>query len=286
MHRIGRFVFQGAMWPLLVVDAHGLFDHFGSLFEVGWTLQQEFALENAVDPFGQGILIAVVAVGHRAAQAVAPMNVLIVGRAKLNPAIGVMDQCLARLARAQCVLQRLTDLFGLQAVVNVMADDAVRERIGDQAQIDIATRPFPLANGAVFVTGNPDTGQRAAIENSTGVTEVCFTGVKMRCNYAHGSLSAGQQLRGLGLFAVAGVSVSGCVVLNLPNSGIVAMDCSDATITDNHSNGNGYGPPQSVAGTKNGISASGLILHTPRLANAYAMVISNNECNYNCDEGI
>jgi hypothetical protein len=117
--------------------------------------------------------------------------------------------------------------------------------------VDVATRPFPLANGAVFVTGNPDTGQRAAIENSTGVSEICFTGVQMRCDYTHGSLSAGQQLRGLGLFAVAGVRVSDCVVLNLPNTGIVAMDCSDATITGNRSNGNGYGPPQSVAGTKN-----------------------------------
>jgi hypothetical protein len=139
------------MWALLVVDAHGLFDHFGSLFEVGGTLQQEFALENAVDPFGQGILITVVAVGHRAAQAVAPMNVLIVGRAILNPAIGVMDQRLARLARAQCVFQRLTDLFGLQAVVNVMADDSVRERIGDQAQIDKWA-----SSGQVRDIGNPN----------------------------------------------------------------------------------------------------------------------------------
>ena len=128
MHRIGRFVFQSGMRSLLVVDAHGL-------FEVGGTLQQEFALEDAVDPFGQGILIAVVAVGHRAAQVIAPMDVLIVGRAILDPAIGVMDQRLAAPACAQRFLQRLTDLFGLQAVVNVMADDLARERIGDQAQI-------------------------------------------------------------------------------------------------------------------------------------------------------
>lgn len=46
-----------------------------------------------------------------------------------------MDQRLAAPACAQRFLQRLTDLFGLQAVVNVMADDLARERIGDQAQI-------------------------------------------------------------------------------------------------------------------------------------------------------
>jgi hypothetical protein len=63
------------------------------------------------------------------------MDVLIVGRAILDSAIGMMDQRLAGLARAQCFLQRLTDLFGLQAVVNVMADDLARERIGNQAQI-------------------------------------------------------------------------------------------------------------------------------------------------------
>lgn len=46
-----------------------------------------------------------------------------------------MDQGLAGLAPAQRLLQRLTDLLGLQALVNVMADDLARERIRDEAQI-------------------------------------------------------------------------------------------------------------------------------------------------------
>lgn len=152
--------------------------------------------------------------------------------------------------------------------------------------VDVASRPFPLANGAVFVTGNPDTGQRAAIENSTGVVEVNFIRVQIRCNYAHGSLTGGQQLRGLGCFAVAGLRVESCTVLNLPNTGIVAQDCTDETLTGNRSNGNGFGPPASTVATKNGISVSGLILHTPRLANSYSTVVTSNICNYNCDEGI
>ena len=135
MHRIGRFVFQSSMRSLVVVDVHGLFDHPGGLFKVGGTLQQEFPLEDAVDSFGQRVLIAVVAVGHRTAQVVAPMDVLIVGRAVLDPAIGMMNQWLAGLARAQRILERLTHLLGLQAVVDVMADDLARERISDEAQI-------------------------------------------------------------------------------------------------------------------------------------------------------
>lgn len=123
------------MWSLVVIDSDGLFDHPDGLFEVSGTLQQEFTLEDAVDSLGQGILIAVVAVRHRTAQVVAPMDVLIVGRAVLDPAVGVMDQRLAGLTRAQRFPERLTDLFSLQAVMNVMANDLARERIGHQAQI-------------------------------------------------------------------------------------------------------------------------------------------------------
>ncbi|VWC51483.1 hypothetical protein BLA6993_07990 [Burkholderia lata] len=119
----------------MVVDVHRLFDHLGSLLKVNRTLQQELTLEDAVDPLGQCVLIAVVPVSHRTAQTVTSMDVLIVGRAVLDPAIGVMDQWLAGLAPAQRLLQRLTDLLGLQAVVYVMTDDLARERIRDEAQI-------------------------------------------------------------------------------------------------------------------------------------------------------
>lgn len=46
-----------------------------------------------------------------------------------------MDQRLVGLAPAQRLLQRLTDLFGLQAVVHMVTDDLARERIGNQAQV-------------------------------------------------------------------------------------------------------------------------------------------------------
>ncbi|SAK88848.1 hypothetical protein AWB82_06204 [Caballeronia glebae] len=41
-----------------------------------------------------------------------------------------------------------------------------------------------------------------------------------------------------------------------------------------------------MAASKNGISASGLTPHTPRLANSYSVTLANNQCNYNADEGI
>ena len=49
MDFIGRFVFQGQMWPFMVVDVHGLADHLFGLLQIGGPLQQEFVLEDAVD---------------------------------------------------------------------------------------------------------------------------------------------------------------------------------------------------------------------------------------------
>lgn len=64
MHRIGRFHFQRQMRSLAVVDAHRLLNHASGLGEIRRALQQELALQNAVDPLGQRVLVAVVAVGH------------------------------------------------------------------------------------------------------------------------------------------------------------------------------------------------------------------------------
>jgi len=74
---------------------------------------------------------------------VAPMDVMIVGRAVPDSAVGMMDQRLAGLACGQCSLRRLTDLFGLQAVVNAMTGDLARERTGNQAQIHKRASSWP-----------------------------------------------------------------------------------------------------------------------------------------------
>lgn len=84
MHRIGRFVVQGRMWSFLVVYPHRLRHHFARLFQVCRSTQQELAFQNAVDAFGQRILIAVITVCHGASQSMTTMNFLIVSRAILD----------------------------------------------------------------------------------------------------------------------------------------------------------------------------------------------------------
>ncbi|MNQ82808.1 hypothetical protein D3C85_978710 [compost metagenome] len=77
MHRIGRFVFQGQVRALLVVDQDCLPHHLLCLRQVCRPVEQEFGLQDAVDPFGQGVLVAIVAIGHRARNAMLGMELLI-----------------------------------------------------------------------------------------------------------------------------------------------------------------------------------------------------------------
>lgn len=68
----------------MVVDVHRLGHHAHGLLQVGGAAEQELALEDPVDPLGQGVLVAVVAVGHRACQAMALVDALILARAVLD----------------------------------------------------------------------------------------------------------------------------------------------------------------------------------------------------------
>ena len=72
------------MGPFGVVDAYRLGHHLACLSEVGRTLPQELVLENAIDALCQGILLAVIAVSHGAAQSMFAMDILVVGRAILD----------------------------------------------------------------------------------------------------------------------------------------------------------------------------------------------------------
>jgi parallel beta-helix repeat protein len=151
---------------------------------------------------------------------------------------------------------------------------------------DVASRPFPLASGGVFVSGNPITFERAAMERGTGCRNIHFDGIAIECDFVRGTLSAGQQLRGIAIYATTDVTVTNCRVENLPNTGIGIVDCRDVRITNNRVIDNGFGAPDTAMETRNGISASGLILHEYRADNSSAIIISGNICNYNHDEGI
>ena len=84
MHRIGRFVFQGQMRPLPVINLHRLINHRAGLLQVPRPYQQEFRLQYAVHSLRQGVLIAVVAVGHRALDAVLLVQRLVAVAAVLS----------------------------------------------------------------------------------------------------------------------------------------------------------------------------------------------------------
>ena len=92
MHCIGRLHFQRQMRSLAVVDAYRLLHHPSGLPQIRGALQQKLALQDAVDPLGQRVLVAVVAVRHRADYAMALVQSLVVRRAVLDTPVGVVHQ--------------------------------------------------------------------------------------------------------------------------------------------------------------------------------------------------
>ena len=139
------------MGPLKVVGRHGLIDHFPGLCKINGALQQQLTLENPIDPFGQGILIAVISIGHGARQPVRAMNPLVGIRAILNASVRMVDQSLAALTMLECYLQGPADLLSAQAVMDVIAHDLAGIRISHQAQVNES-----VVGGQVGDVGHPD----------------------------------------------------------------------------------------------------------------------------------
>ena len=139
------------MRSLRVVDGDRLTNHVSGLIQIVGQLEQKLVLENAIDPFRQGILIAVVAVGHRTDQSVFLVNGLVLMGAVLDAAIGMMNQRLLSLAPLEGHLQGLADLGCVQAVMDVVTDDLAGVGIGDQAQVGAA-----LPGRQIGDVGDPD----------------------------------------------------------------------------------------------------------------------------------
>ncbi|MNL39082.1 hypothetical protein D3C87_1613370 [compost metagenome] len=87
MHRIGRFVFQGQMWPLRVVDQHRFINHSHRVGQVLGTMQQKLRLQNPVYSLRHRVLIAVIAIGHRTNDPVLGVKTLIKVGAILRPTV-------------------------------------------------------------------------------------------------------------------------------------------------------------------------------------------------------
>ena len=142
MHRIGRFVFQGQVRALAVIDVDGFTHHAARLREVGGRMLQQLVLQDAVDALSQRILVTVVAVGHRADCSVLRVQALVKPRAVLNSSVGVMHQGFLRRAAPQGLAVGMGHRLGVQAVVDVMADDLARIGVGDQAQVQRAAQQY------------------------------------------------------------------------------------------------------------------------------------------------
>ena len=76
---------------LLVVKRHCLVDEQLGLGPVVGQDNEEFIFHYVIDPFGQRVLVTVVAVGHQATQLVLVQGHLIGIRGVLATAVGIMD---------------------------------------------------------------------------------------------------------------------------------------------------------------------------------------------------
>lgn len=72
-------------------------------------MQQEFVFQDAIDALCQGVLVAVIAVSHRASDAMTTVQMLILVRTVLDASVRVMDQGLAGLTCFECHLQSLAE---------------------------------------------------------------------------------------------------------------------------------------------------------------------------------
>ena len=123
------------MRPFLVIDIDGFAHHATRLSEVGGRMLQQLVLQDAVDALSQRILVAVVTIGYRADCPMLRVQALVQPRAVLDASVGVMHQWFPRRAAPQRLAVSSGHRLGVQAVVDVIADDLARIGIGDQAQV-------------------------------------------------------------------------------------------------------------------------------------------------------
>ena len=144
------------MRAFLVVAVHGLVDEQAGLGPVVGEHEEEFVFEDAIDPFGQRVLVAIAAVGHRAA----PFRFLLgrlVGIGGILAAlpgttpVRIVDAAGGGLAGlAYGPVQGGQAAGRMQAGMDVMAHNTPGTGIGDQAQADRT-----LAGGQVGDIADP-----------------------------------------------------------------------------------------------------------------------------------
>lgn len=107
MHCIGCFVFQGQVGPVTVINFDRFVDHGAGLVQVPRLHQQELRLQDSINPLRQGVLVAVVAIGHRTADAMTSVQALVAIAAILNASVRMMNQWLVTGPLSQGLAQGL-----------------------------------------------------------------------------------------------------------------------------------------------------------------------------------
>ena len=95
----------------------------------------EFIFEDAVDAFGDGILIAVIGIGHAREHAMRVKLMQIFVTTVLAAAIRVMDDALGRTERVKGVVQRDERRVMREIAAEMPADYPTGEEIGDKKEI-------------------------------------------------------------------------------------------------------------------------------------------------------
>ena len=87
MYLLGRFPAQTEVWSKRIISLNGFFNQYTEIFERSSPVDQELLLQDAVYPFSQCILIAIVTIGHRWLNMMFPQHALVQRRAVLASSV-------------------------------------------------------------------------------------------------------------------------------------------------------------------------------------------------------
>ncbi|QDV34904.1 right-handed parallel beta-helix repeat-containing protein [Tautonia plasticadhaerens] len=150
---------------------------------------------------------------------------------------------------------------------------------------------YPLAAGAVMITGNPTDGKRAGITSGQSVTDstvvenVHIRGLTIdNSAYSGPDLSANQSLNGFSIVFCHNFSVVDCEAYNLPSSGIYCNWGRNGVIQRNIVDHCGH--LLGHLGSRNGISSSGWIDGDDASFASQGLLIADNIVTRAFQEGI
>ena len=125
------------MGSLVIVEPNGLKNGYSSLSYSGkTTIEPIFELENAVDSFGQGVVITVAGLAHAGTDMALGQLVPVAATGVLNTPVAVMNQSLGQafLSLDRSLQGGFCPFYG-QGDAHIRPDDVAGMGIGKQAQV-------------------------------------------------------------------------------------------------------------------------------------------------------